>query len=55
MLFRSRLEAGVRRMIPGAGGRLEGSVHVGYKSEGYLADAPDHAGMLFSASAAIRY
>jgi hypothetical protein len=50
-----RLEAGVRRAIPRAGGRLEGSVHVGYKTEGYLADAPRRAGLLFSASAAIRY
>ena len=50
-----RLEAGVRRAIPRAGGRLEGSLHVGYKTEGYLADAPRRAGLLFSTSAAIRY
>ena len=50
-----RLEAGVRRVIPRTGGRLEGSVHVGYKTEGYLADAPGRAGLLFAASAATRY
>jgi hypothetical protein len=42
-------------VIPDTHDRLEGSVHVGYKTEGYLADAPDRAGMLFSALAAIRY
>ena len=50
-----RLEAGVRRVIPRMGGRLEGLVHVGYKTEGYLADAPGRAGLLFSVSAATRY
>jgi hypothetical protein len=50
-----RFEAGARDEIPGVGGRLDASFHVGYKSAGYLADAPERAGILLSLSGTLRY
>ena len=50
-----RFEAGARHEIPAFGGRLDASFHVGYKSDGYLADAPERAGILLSLSGTLRY
>jgi len=50
-----RFEAGARHEIPAFGGRLDASFHVGYKSAGYLADAPERAGILLSLSGTLRY
>jgi hypothetical protein len=51
----SRFEVGARHEIPAFGGRLDGSFHVGYKSAGYLSDAPERAGILLSFSGAVRF
>ena len=50
-----RFEAGARHEMPASGGRLDASFHVGYKSAGYLADAPERAGVLVSLSGTLRY
>jgi hypothetical protein len=50
-----RFEAGARHELPAFGGRLDASFHVGYKSAGYLADAPERAGILLSLSGTLRY
>jgi hypothetical protein len=50
-----RLETGARHEVPASGGRLDLSFHVGYKSSGYLADAPERAGVLVSLSGTLRY
>lgn len=50
-----RLEAGARGQVTAGKHPLETSFRVGYKSEGYLADAPRKAGPLVSLGVAMRF
>jgi hypothetical protein len=50
-----RMEAGSRGVLRPGEHALEGAFRLGYKSAGYLVDAPARAGLLASVSASIRF